>query len=172
MKKITTQKLVLIGILIAMQIVLTRFLSIQTPFIRIDIGFLPIAIIGILFGPISGGISGAIADLIGVFLFPVGTPYFGFTLSAFLGGATYGTLLHKDDIPIWRTIIACCITCLVIGLFLNTFWLSQLLGKGFWAMFPARVTKEFAMLPIQVILITAAWAVVKKIVPKELRPAS
>ena len=39
------------ALLIALDVILTRFLSIQTQFLRIGFGFLPVAVAGIAYGP-------------------------------------------------------------------------------------------------------------------------
>jgi ECF transporter S component (folate family) len=90
-----TKTLVFVSLLIAMEVIFTRFLSVQTPILRIGFGFIPVAFAGIMFGPIIAGLTGAVADIIGVLLFPAGSFFPGFTLSAFLGGAAYGVFLHK-----------------------------------------------------------------------------
>ena len=42
--KFDVKKLIQISLLIAIEVILTRFCSIQTPIVRIGFGFLPIAI--------------------------------------------------------------------------------------------------------------------------------
>ena len=89
-----------VGLLVSMEIIFTRFLSFQTPIIRIGFGFIPIAFSAILFGPLIGGMAAAAADIIGMMIFPKG-PYFpGFTLSAFLTGAIYGLFLYRNPVTI------------------------------------------------------------------------
>ena len=51
MRKIRTADLVIMAFLIALEIVLTRFCSINTPILRIGFGFLPVAMLGIMYGP-------------------------------------------------------------------------------------------------------------------------
>ena len=58
-----------IGLLMALEIVLTQFISIETPIVRIVFGFLPIAIIGMLYGPWIAGMASAITDIVGTILF-------------------------------------------------------------------------------------------------------
>ena len=60
------RRMVNIALLIALQIVLSRFLSINTPFIRIGFSFIPLAAIGMLYGPLWGAAGAVIADLIPV----------------------------------------------------------------------------------------------------------
>jgi ECF transporter S component (folate family) len=51
------QALTLMAILIALQIILTRFLSILVfPWLRIGFGFLPIAAVGMLLGPVPAAL--------------------------------------------------------------------------------------------------------------------
>jgi len=87
-----TQKLIFIGLLITLGIVLAQFLSIpippsQTTF-KIGIGYLPLMLISLIYGPIYGLLSGIVQDLIGYFLWGAqqGPFHFGFVLNAILFG--------------------------------------------------------------------------------------
>ena len=62
-QKSNTKRLVVLAFLIALEIILTRFCSIQTPIVRIGFGFLPVAMMGILYGPIWAGRFAGHADL-------------------------------------------------------------------------------------------------------------
>ena len=153
------KKLITAAVLLALVIIMTRFLSIQTPFLRIGFGFIPIILSAILLGPAWSTIIAGIADLIGVFLFPSGAFFIGFTLSAFLTGLIYGLFLYKKD-GIFETkallihlILSSLIVLILIGGLLNSYWLSLMYDKGFMAIMPMRVVKELIMLPIQVIVI-------------------
>ncbi|MBL4935693.1 folate family ECF transporter S component [Clostridium sp. YIM B02515] len=148
-----TRKIILMGLFIAIDIVLTRFLSIQTPIVRISFDFLPIALAAIMFGPLIGGTTAAIADLIGMMLFPKGAYFPGFTLSAFLTGAIYGIFLYKKTLSTIRVSISVLTIKLFIDLGLNTLWLHILLNKAVFAILPTRIISNAVMLPIQVIVI-------------------
>ena len=65
MKKWSTKKLVTMGLLVALQIILSRFFSINAWNFKIGFSFLPIAVAGMLFGPLVGGMTGFVADFIG-----------------------------------------------------------------------------------------------------------
>lgn len=152
-----TRTLIFVGLLIGMEVIFTRFLSFQTPILRIGFGFVPIAFTGILFGPVIGGIAGALSDIIGMLLFPAG-PYFpGFTLSAFMGGAIYGLFLHKKPVSFRNVAAAVFLIILIVDLGLNTLWLSMMTGKAFAALMLPRVVKSAAMLPIQILVIQILW---------------
>lgn len=152
-----TQKLVITAFFIALEIILTRFCSINTDIIRIGFGFLPVAVIGILFGPLWAGAAYAVGDILGMMIFPTGSFFPGFTLTAFLTGTIYGIFLHRKT-PSFKTIILpVLIICLGINLFLDTLWLSILFGQGYLALFPARIIKCVVMIPVQLILIKLVW---------------
>ena len=74
--------MVQVAALIAIEIVLSRFCSIATPIVKIGFGFVPIAVCGMLYGPVWAGVAGGAADLLGAVLFPIGAYFPGFTLSA------------------------------------------------------------------------------------------
>ncbi len=91
-----TRTLVTSSLLNSISIILTRFFAVMIPLgglpaLRLGFGQIPIAITGILFGPLAGGITGAVADLIGFMINPHGGPFFpGFTLSSILWGVVPG----------------------------------------------------------------------------------
>ena len=159
--KFDVKKLIQISLLIAIEVILTRFCSIQTPIVRIGFGFLPIAIIGMMYGPLSAGIAYAIGDLLGMALFPSGSFFPGFTLTAFLTGVTYGLFLYNKPKTWPRIIGSVLIVCLVLNLGLDTYWLSILMGKGYLALLPMRIVKAAIMIPIQTLIIGIIW---KKVV--------
>ena len=160
-KKFDVKKLIQISLLIAIEIILTRFCSINTPIVRIGFGFLPVAIIGMMYGPLSAGVAYAIGDLLGVALFPTGSFFPGFTITAFLTGIVYGVFLYNKP-KTWPRIIGAVLTvCLVINLGLDTLWLSILMGKGYIALLPTRIMKAVLMIPVQTFMIGIIW---KKVV--------
>ena len=168
MKK--TRVMIFMALLISMEVVLTRFLSIQTPIVRIGFGFLPIALSGIMFGPVIGGITAAIADALGVMLFPsvAGTYFPGFTLSAFLTGVIYGIMLYKKPKTILRIVLAVLLIRLFIDIGLNTFWISIIIKKAWILLITTRLVTSTIMLPIQTVLIYNVWSYIGKHTEKSM----
>lgn len=161
-RKMTTNTMVKAAFLTAVSIVLTRFFAIPIlPSIRIGFGGVPIFISGVLFGPIVGGITGVAADLIGMLINPMGAYHPGFTFSAFLDGAIPGLFAiyyrknSKDGsfITFPKILFIEAVLGIVTGLVLNTLWLTQLLGKGFLILLPARALSTFVNVPIRSIII-------------------
>lgn len=153
-----TRTVVYIGLFVALEIVITRFLSFQTASIRVGFGFLPIALSSIMFGPVAGGLTAAFADIIRMALFPTGAPYFpGLTISAFLTGFIYGLVLHNKPKSYPRIIIAVFMISLLIDVGLNTFWLSIMLNKAFWVLVADRIISNAVMFPVKVFIIHETW---------------
>lgn len=160
------------AILVAIEIVLNRFLSINTPGLKIGFSFVPIVIAAILFGPARAGLIYGLADLIGAILFPIG-PYFpGFTVCAALMGMVYGVFLYKKErIGFFKNILPpVIINNLILGLLINTVWVSILYGsKTYWGWFIYRLPEYAVLVPVAALLIPAILKLtneLKKIVNK------
>lgn len=152
-----TRVLIYMGFYISLEIILTRFLSIQTPILRLSFGFIPIALAAIMFGPILGGVTAMLSDILGMIIFPQGVYFPGFTFSAFLGGAIYGVFLHKRSNKVWRITVTVLIIAVGIDMGLNTLWLSMLTGKAAMVILVPRILKSLIMLPVQIFLIHIVW---------------
>lgn len=154
--------LIYLSLLIAMEVVFTRFLSIQTPILRIGFSFLPVAIAAIMFGALPAGIAAAVADVLGMMIFPSGAFFPGFTLSAFLGGVIYGVILHNKRVSISRTIVSVMCITVFVDIMLNTYWLTILTGKAALVLLLPRLIKSSIMFPIQTALIYILWGYMEK----------
>ena len=151
-----TRILVFVGLFVAMDVILTRFLAFQTPVIRISFGFLPIALSAIMFGPVIGGVTAVISDIIGMIIAPKG-PYFpGFTISAFLTGAIYGLFLHNKTRSLLRIVLAVLVITIFVDSTLNTIWLI-IMRLGNAGIIIPRVLKNLIMVPVQTVMIYLGW---------------
>ena len=138
--------LVVMAMLAALQIVLSRFLSINTTLTKIGFAFVPIAVCAMLFGPLPTVIVAVVADVLGASLFPSGPFFPGFTLSAALNAMVYGLLLYKRP-TVLRVVIAVAINQFVLSMFLTTYWLSILYHWEYWPSVVARL-HQFAILTV------------------------
>ncbi len=177
-KVMNTRTLVYAGFLTAISIVLTRFLAVMVPLaglptLRLSFGEIPLMISGLLFGPIVGGISGLAADLIGVMINLQGPSIHpGFTLSSILWGlipGLYGIYLktrtkEANPFSIRNVTIIVSICIILISLGLNTYWLSNLFGKGFMVLLPGRALSAIVNIPLQSFMITTLIKHLKRIV--------
>ena len=151
-QKFTTRTLTTLAMLIAIEVILSRFLSINAWNIKIGFGFVPVVIAAILYGPLAGGLVGALSDFIGAVLFPIGTYFPGFTLTSFLMGLVFGLFLYKKQgwLP---GLAAVGINQFILGLFLNTFWISVLYGSPYVPLLATRVFQSILLSVVQLICI-------------------
>lgn len=156
-KRPLTTQLVVMALLIALEIILTRFLSIETPTLRIGFGFLPVAMMAILYGPLWTGAAGVVGDIAGMMLMPKAAFFPGFTLTAFLTGVLYGLFLYKKEVTWKRTLAAVLTVNVLCSLCLDTLWLSIMYGDAFIALLPMRLIKAAIMIPLQTLLIYMVW---------------
>lgn len=152
MKKWDLKHIVISALLIAIHVVLSRFCSVNAWNIKIGFSFVPVFVAAYLYGPLFAGLVGGLGDFLGAVLLPIG-PYFpGFTLTCFLTGLLFGILLHKkQSLP--RILCAVLVNQLVLGLLLNTLWISALYGSPFGALILTRVVQCLILIPIEFIVI-------------------
>lgn len=159
MVKKRIQILVRLALLVAVEVILSRFLSISTPINKIGFAFVPLALAGTLYGPWAGLGVGAVADLLGATLFPSG-PYFpGFTLTTALKGLVFGLCLHNSRAGNWRAItLAVCINAIVFSLGLNTLWIHMLYGSPYHILLISRIVQELVVIPVQIVVLRVVGA--------------
>ena len=171
------QVLTLLAIMIALQVV-TRLLTINVAaWLRISFTFLPIAAASMLLGPVHGALVGGLGDVVSFFVIPTGGSYFpGFTITNVVIGLIYGLFLHRKykdfsfaSKAVWLRLLVCeLIITVVCYLLLNTYWLSILQGKAFIALFPVRLAKNVAQLPVNALLLMEIGLLFKRM-PSSLR---
>ena len=160
MKKFTTKTLVCLALLLAMEIVLSRFCSINAWNLKIGLNFLPIALAGILFGPLAGGLVAALGDFLGAILFPIGAYFPGFTATAFITGSLFGLFLHKDQ-SLLKIILVVILNNLIFSLLLNSLWISILYGSPYGPLLVSRLVQIAVLIPVQIL----GCLLIKKILP-------
>lgn len=149
-----TLMLSMLGVLLAMEVVLTRFLSINAWNIRIGFGFVPVVVAGMLFGPLPAGVVAGLGDLLGAVLFPTG-PYFpGFTLTAVLTGLVFGLFLRRRA-NLLRIAAAVFIVQFVLGLLCNTYWIHVLYQSPFLPLLATRAVQAAFLSAVQIATIHA-----------------
>lgn len=154
------KKIILSGILLALLIVLNRFISIKTPLLVISFSFVPIMMAAIWIGPKYATLISALGDFIGAILFPFGTYFPGFTVSAGLVGLIYGIFLYKKPGKemtnkqfIIRLIISNLLVLCIVETFIVSIWLNILYGKAYLVVVSSRVVAQAIMFPIRIVTI-------------------
>ena len=142
-----------VAVLVALEVILSRFLSIPTQFMKIGFAFVPLAVCGMLFGPWWAALCGGLADFLGAILFPIG-PYFpGFTLSNALVGMMFGYCLYQKFSG-WKHIAkAVAVNNLIISLLISTYWLHLLYGSPYLGLLPTRLGQNVVMIVLEFVVI-------------------
>ena len=115
MKKLNIRNVSMMGVLIALDIVATRFLGFSALTIRISFGSVFIILAGLWFGPVEGALVGGIADTLGCLI--AGTKKVGIARLGFLIGGSY----------------------MMTTLFIASWALSMLYGSPYLALVASRI---------------------------------
>ena len=151
------RKLVLLGLLTAISLVLSRLCVIYlTPSVKINFGNIPLLLGGLLFGPVAGGVIAAAADILGAaFLSGLGW-YPPLTVGACLMGVVPGLLrrIAVSNPSVWRIGIVVLISNLVVGMCWNTWWLHVLYQTPIWSLLLVRVPLYLGMTVVETLALT------------------
>ncbi len=167
-KNQTVRLITFTALLTSLGVVLDR-LSMLAPALKVGFGFVPVVVAAVLYGPVVAAIVYGLSDLIAALVFPIG-PYFpGFTVCAALMGAVYGIFLHKRNessafplevgikwsrITFLGNILPPTVINSMIGLFINTIWVSVLYdSKTYWGFFLTRIFQYALLIPLNLALI-------------------
>lgn len=166
-KLFNVQTMVVLGVLVAMEIILSRFLSIAAWNMKIGFSFVPIAIAALSYGPIAAGIVAALGDFVGALLFPIGAYFPGFTLSAFLTGILFGVFLYKKQ-TVLRVAGAVIVNQMILSLLINSIWISILYGTPVIPLMGTRIIQCLIMIPIQFVIISSVAKVNKDYIVRKV----
>ena len=148
-----TKKLAASALLIAADVVLTRLLAINTPVMKIGLGFAAVALSALLYGPWWAALTAAVGDLLGSLLFPTGAYFPGFTLTAACTGLIFGFCLYKRP-PRWQNpLFAAVLNTLLVSYLANTAMICFITGNAWTVMLAARAVQLTAMLPTQTLVL-------------------
>ncbi|MCI6867483.1 MAG: folate family ECF transporter S component [Lachnospiraceae bacterium] len=156
-KKMTwdTRTLVFLGLLVAMHIVLVRLVVIDLGSYRITIGSVCTILAGLWFGPVAGGVSGLISDVLGCILkgyainplITVAAILWG-VIPALMRPLMTGSKVKKTGM-LWLSVV---VTSILATLVFTTAGLVLLLGYNFYAIMPGRIVQWAIMTPIYCVL--------------------
>ncbi|MBQ8572105.1 MAG: folate family ECF transporter S component [Ruminococcus sp.] len=166
------QNLAICGMLLALRILLGYFSNLTlaiTPDIKIGLTFLPIAIAGILCGPVASGAIGALGDLICFMLVPMGAYFPGWTLNGLLVGILYGMFLYESKRFVPSLVICEVVSGIFVEIALGSLWLYIQFSKAFWITAGIRSIKTFVAIPIEIAVIILFEKTVIKQLEKRLK---
>lgn len=154
-------RLVVCGMMLALDVVLTRFGSVNLWDRRIGFSFIAVAIAAYLYGPLAGALVHGSSDFIGAILFPSGAYFPGYTLTAAVIGLLYGLCFYRSN-RWWRVALGVVSAQLVGSILLNTLWISTTNSVPFWTLMPGRFVQAAIMTTVQLIVLPLVFAALKR----------
>lgn len=145
------QAMVVLAVLVALDVVIARFLAFRQWNITFSFGFITLVVAARLYGWVGGAITGALGDFIGAIAFPTGAYFPGFTLTAAIRGGIYGICYKKSTHPV-TVIIATVITQILCSVLLNTTWVALVYGSDFVTLLLTRLWQAAIMLVVEVVI--------------------
>ncbi|MBQ9687016.1 MAG: folate family ECF transporter S component [Oscillospiraceae bacterium] len=145
-----TKKLAVSALLLAADVVLTRLLAVNTPLMKIGLGFTAIALCAMLYGPWWTMLVSALGDIIGSVLFPTGAYFPGFTLTAAVTGMIFGLCLYGERRSWVWPVLAAVLNCVLVSFLSNSAMIAFITGNSFDSMLATRAIQLTVMLPVQV----------------------
>jgi ECF transporter S component (folate family) len=139
-----TKKIILSGLMLAVTIVFSRVISIQTEFARLSLEFIPIILIANILGVKYSVAIAVIADLLGATVFSTSgfSYFFGYTINALIVGLIFGIVLYEPlDKPrsnincLIRLILSMIIVYAIVSVGLTGLWTSITMKRAFVAIF-------------------------------------
>ena len=148
------RKIAVLSLMIAIIVVFSHFIAIETQVMKFSFTFIPEAITGALFGPLWSAVANVLADFIGMWLAPKASFFFGFTLNALITGAIYGYFCAKDPRR-WQNMAKAVIAnSIIVHLILTPLWLQMMYHLPFLAQLGPRLIKEVIMIPLQIVILS------------------
>ncbi len=158
----------MLGILTAMKIILERLFSISMgDYVRISFSFIPVAVSGILLGPVGSTMVATVADLLGTVISGQ-TPFPGLTAVAALTGFFYGIFLYRKEITLIRAALCMLAVTVICSIILNSlclYWMGILphAHDAFWIRMVPRLIRSAVQYPINVAILLGVGKLMKRL---------
>lgn len=161
-----TSKLVIVSLMIALALILNRIVP-ATPVYHLSLDFLAIFIVGLMYGPIWGGVAYGLADTIGSILIPFGPYNPAITATLVLIGIIYGLFFYKKDLSgknLYIKVVISALLIFLVKLFLTTLALWPMFGAGdtYIAYVILRLPNCIAILVAQLVTTPLVYSVIVK----------
>lgn len=129
LRSLKARELTMLAMLTALNIVMAEIMKfpIIPKVLELSFGFVPIAVCGMLFGPIPAMAVAVVGDIIGALIFSSGDFFFGYTLTALMTGLFYGLFLRREKPGLARLALCQALVSLICYAGLNTLW-AYLMG--------------------------------------------
>ncbi len=144
-KFFSPRNLTMMAMLIALQIVLARFLGIQvSEGLRVSFETVPIMIAGLWLGPVAGLIVGFLSDFLGTVISGYGAYFVPLAITPILNGVLPSLAFRyiwKNDVNIWKCVVTVIVTELISSMLCGTYVLTW-----YYALFVPSKQATFSLL--------------------------
>ena len=171
--KITTRMLTRMALLIALTIILERIFSIRISLgsvegIRLGFGSLPVVFAGIFMGPLAGGVVGAIADVVGFFINPMGPYMPHFTITMALRGIIPGLIIllasrGRREVGLFPLFIAVTAMFILVNIIILPYFQEIVFGFLRIVTVPAKVVEAVICIPAYTVVLFVLGRAVEKV---------
>ena len=169
MKRLPIKVLIISALLVALSVILGRFASIRIPIggveaLRIGFGTFPIILAGFLYGPWVGGIVGALSNILGFILIPVGGFMPHFVVVSALGGV-FPILFFRlfgSSWTYWGLLLAIGLSLGINGILFISYLMNSLYGTPYSYILPGRILAWVVTAPIYPLLMLRIWPLISK----------
>ncbi len=167
--RLSVRDICTLGLLLAITILLAVFGTFRVgDVVKIPTKFISVFIAAAAFGPVWGGICGAMGDLLNALIAPVGPFLPQITLIEFLSGFAYGMFFMKKAYTRNRFLIMT-ILCVLVQMFIDmvlttailTFWIGYY--PGFTAAFFVRLPAGLIKTALQLVLILPCKGLIERV---------
>lgn len=139
------------GVMCALGVVLNFIATMNFgPYIRVGFSGLPNQAVDYLLGPTVGVIFASAMDVIKFLFRPSGLYFPGYTLSAALGAAIYGTAFYRQPVTLTRVVLAQVLVKVFVNIGCNTYWHAVLFAEAWIVLLPPRIIANAVSLPIDI----------------------
>lgn len=171
------RRLCMMGALIALQVILARFVGIQVnEGLRISFETIPILLSGLWLGPAAGALVGLLADLFGTLISGYGLYFPPLSVTPVLNAALCGLCfryLWKGKLSLPKALAMVigveCVASLLCGTWALTWYYSLIVGKEmpFAVLLAARAPAKLVTMCLDGLLV---WAVHRAVYPRVIAP--
>lgn len=174
----STRNLVLMAVLIAIQIVLARYLAVQVnENLRISFETIPLALAGMWLGPLAGVLVAWISDFLGVIIYgygvyfpPISLGPMAFALICGLSTKYVFRSSLSENRDAWKSALTVVVASIVntfgIGLATTTLYQMIIVGKDgtFAVLAAANLAQRLTTKPLTIVVVTAVVVLINRAV--------
>lgn len=158
-------KIVLTAMLIALNVIMERFMSFNVWNHSIGFSFITIAFAAVFLGIPYAIAVGALGDIIGAILFPFGSYFIGFTITNVLAAFITAIFIFKKA-GIVNITLSVIVNKISTTLLLNSLWITILYKdslNAFLLVFVGRIPQAAIMAVVEIVVVTVLFTEKSKI---------